>query len=144
MAAATIPPRPNETIAMPTERLSDIVPYRTKDGSEIREIVHPTVHGSTRSSLAEAIVQPGDTTALHRHRVTEEIYYVTAGQGEMTLGERRFEVRTGDAVLIPPGTAHCIRASGTHPLHILCVCAPAYSHEDTELLTAGPGPDRAA
>jgi mannose-6-phosphate isomerase-like protein (cupin superfamily) len=33
-----------------------------------------------------------------------------------------------------PGTPHCIEALGEAPLRILCCCAPAYAHEDTELL----------
>lgn len=59
---------------------------------------------------------------------------MTAGQGRMTLGEHRFDVTVGDTVLIPPGTAHCIEASGSEALVILCCCSPAYAHDDTELL----------
>ena len=113
---------------------ADVVPYVTKDGSEIRELMHPSVHGNRAQSLAEAAVPPDCETLLHRHRVTEELYHVTQGAGLMTLGDRTFEVRAGDTVQIPPGTPHRIRNVGTVPLKILCACAPAYSHDDTELL----------
>lgn len=113
---------------------SQIPAYDTKDGSEIRELMHPSVHGNRNQSLAEAAVLPGTRTLLHRHRLTEEIYHVTAGSGRMTLGDESFDVVTGDSVLIPPGTRHCIEAVGTTPLRILCCCSPAYAHEDTELL----------
>ena len=109
-------------------------PYRTKDGSEIRELMHPAVHGNRNQSFAEATVQPGATTALHRHRNTEEIYHITSGNGVMTLGEERFAVAVGDTICIVPGTSHCIANTGDAPLRILCACSPAYSHEDTELL----------
>lgn len=111
-----------------------VAPYVTKDGSEIRELMHPAVHGNRAQSLAEATVPPGAATLLHRHRVTEELYHVTAGVGLMTLGERVFEVRAGDTVCIPPGTPHRIRNVGVGPLTILCACSPAYSHDDTELI----------
>lgn len=111
-----------------------IRPFITKDGSEIRELMHPAAHGNRAQSLAEATVLPGQKTALHRHRVTEELYHVTRGSGVMTLGDARFEVRAGDTVCIAPGTAHCIENTGAVPLLILCACTPAYSHEDTELL----------
>ena len=115
-------------------RYPETVPYVTKDGSEIRELMHPAAHGNRAQSLAEATVPPGAETLLHRHRVTEELYHVTAGAGLMTLGERTFEVRAGDTVCIPPGTPHRIRSIGAEPLRILCCCSPPYSHEDTELV----------
>lgn len=117
-------------------RYTDIPAYVTKDGSEIRELLHPDRHGARNQSLAEAIVPAGMRTLLHRHRLTEEIYHVTAGQGQMTLGNEQFSVEPGDSILIPPGTPHCIEAVGDASLHILCSCSPAYSHEDTELLEA--------
>jgi mannose-6-phosphate isomerase-like protein (cupin superfamily) len=115
-------------------RYDDIPAYRTRDGSEIRELMHPAHHGGRNQSLAEALVMPGARTRLHRHPVTEEIYHVTAGTGTMTLGDETFEVIPGDSILIPPGTPHCIEAKGSTPLRILCCCSPAYRHEDTELL----------
>jgi mannose-6-phosphate isomerase-like protein (cupin superfamily) len=45
-------------------------------------------------------------------------------------------VVAGDTVLIPPGTPHRIENTGTGELKILCACAPAYAHGDTELLGA--------
>lgn len=115
-------------------RHAEIAAYTTKDGSEIRELMHPAVHGNRRQSLAEATVAPGARTQLHRHAQTEELYHVTSGSGLMTLGDECFKVSPGDTVLIAPGTPHCIQATGTAPLRILCCCSPAYSHEDTELL----------
>lgn len=120
-------------------RYSEIPAYRTKDGSQIRELMHPHRHGNRTQSLAEAIVSPGQETLLHKHLRTEELYHITAGRGLMTLGDERFEVSVGDTVLIPPGTAHCIRNIGAEQLHILCSCSPAYSHEDTVLLTGADG-----
>jgi mannose-6-phosphate isomerase-like protein (cupin superfamily) len=111
-----------------------IRPYPTRDGSEIRELMHPARHAARHQSLAEAIVAPGETTALHRHRMSEELYHITAGRGLMTLGSERFEVVPGDTVCIAPGTPHCIENNGTRPLRILCCCAPPYAHDDTELL----------
>ena len=76
-----------------------IPPYRTLDGSEIRELCHPAVHGNRNQSLAEAIVEPGQSTRLHAHRQSEELYHVLAGRGVMTLGQEQFPVDPGDTVL---------------------------------------------
>lgn len=117
---------------------ANISPYITKDGSEIRELMHPSVHGNANQSLAEATIFPGHRTQCHRHAVTEEIYHITAGRGQLTLDDTQHEINPGDTVLIPPGTRHCVVALGTEPLRILCACSPAYSHEDTELLGSIP------
>ena len=115
-------------------RYRDSSPYTTKDGSIVRELVHPQTHGNHNQSLAEAIVPPDTATLLHRHYQSEELYHITSGEGVMILGDERFSVSVGDTVLIPAGTAHAIENNGDTELTLLCCCAPAYSHEDTELL----------
>lgn len=115
-------------------KYADIEPYTTKDGSAIRELMHPDHHSNKNQSLAEATIPAGKKTGLHLHRSSEEIYYVTSGTGMMTLGMKIFEIVTGDSILIPPLTAHCVENTGENDLVILCTCAPAYSHADTELL----------
>lgn len=107
-------------------------PYITKDGSIVRELMHPAVHGNRAQSLAEAIVPPGGETLLHQHLKAEELYHFTAGVGMMQFGDERFRVKAGDTVCIPLGTLHAIRNTGADALRVLCVCCPAYSHEDTE------------
>lgn len=119
---------------------SEIDPYRTKDGSQIRELMHPARHGNTRQSLAEAVVPAGTRTALHKHIRSEELYHVVGGTGEMVLGEECFVIEAGDTICIPPGTPHAVENRGSEPLVILCCCSPPYSHDDTELLpSAAPG-----
>ena len=108
--------------------------FVTKDGSTIRELMHPAVHQNMNQSLAEATVPVGSRTHLHRHHQSEELYHVKLGIGRMMLGDETFAVTPGDTICIPPGTPHCIENSGAVDLVILCCCAPAYADEDTELL----------
>jgi mannose-6-phosphate isomerase-like protein (cupin superfamily) len=44
------------------------------------------------------------------------------------------KVKKDDAILITPGTPHNIKADEGMDIRILCICSPAYSHDDTELL----------
>jgi mannose-6-phosphate isomerase-like protein (cupin superfamily) len=114
--------------------LNDAVPFDTKDGSQIRSLLDLSCAPVWAQSLAEATLQPGASTARHRHSKTEEFYYVTQGRAMMELDAEKKEVGLGDAILIPAGCAHKITNIGTDLLKILCCCAPPYSHEDTELL----------
>lgn len=119
---------------MQRSRYDQTQAYTTRDGSSIRELMHPQQHGNRNQSLAEARVAPGQTTLLHRHHASEELYHITAGEGLMYLGDEQFAVAVGDTVQIPPGTAHAIKNIGPTELVFLCCCSPAYQHDDTELL----------
>lgn len=112
----------------------EIRPFITKDGAEIRELMHPHRHGGGRQSLAEARVAPGQSTAMHRHLQSEEIYHVTAGTGRMRLGTEVFAIGPGDTVRIAPGIEHCLENTGSAALCVLCVCTPPYDHDDTALV----------
>jgi len=115
-------------------RYEAVPAYLTKDGSTIRELMHPQQHGNSMQSLAEAVVTPGSRTLLHRHMQSEELYHITAGHGLMRLGDEWFEINTGDTVAIPAGTPHALDNNGSNNLVILCCCSPPYSHDDTEIL----------
>jgi mannose-6-phosphate isomerase-like protein (cupin superfamily) len=109
---------------MQVESLAAAEPFTTKDGSTIREL-----HHTAEQSLAEATLEPGQATDRHYHARTEEIYFLLEGEGEMEVDGERRHVGPGDAVLIPAGARHQIRAEAS--LRFLCCCAPPYSHEDT-------------
>ena len=114
-------------------RFDQIKAYTTKDGSLIRELMHPAVHGNTGASLALAEVAPGARTQAHRHVQSEELYFFMEGSGIMGLGGETFAVQAGDTVCIPPGTSHWVQAAESAVLKLLCICFPAYAHEDTVL-----------
>ncbi|MHB8973104.1 MAG: cupin domain-containing protein [Pirellulaceae bacterium] len=117
----------------------DRVPaFTTKDGSEIRELLAHRNSSIVHQSLAEARLPPGASTRPHRHALTEEIYYILAGQGWLRVGDSAAQVGVGDAVAIPPGTSHQMTNNGTHVLKFLCCCAPAYEHDDTLLEDVDP------
>jgi len=111
---------------MEVESLASAEPFTTKDGSTIREL-----HHTDEQSLAEATLAAGQATERHYHARTEEIYFLLEGEGEMEVNGDRQRVRPGDAVLIPAGARHQIRAETA--LQFLCCCAPPYSHDDTYL-----------
>lgn len=124
----------NPGMSTPMTRYQDIDSFVTRDGSIIRELMHPAMHGNRLQSLAEAIVPAGERTIRHRHHRTEELYHFTAGSGLMELGDERFEVGPGDTVHIAPDTPHALVNTGDGELRLLCCSSPPYADEDTELL----------
>jgi quercetin dioxygenase-like cupin family protein len=107
----------------------DAEAFTTKDGSTVRELLG-TQHGAANQSLAEATLEPGQATQRHYHARTEELYVLLEGDGEMEVDGTTRTVGAGDAILIPPGAWHTLRAGGDGA-RLLCCCAPPYRHEDT-------------
>jgi mannose-6-phosphate isomerase-like protein (cupin superfamily) len=110
------------------------VPFTTKDGSEIRELLAYRNSSIRNQSLAEATIAVGTATQEHYHPKSEEIYYILSGNGRMKLGAELREVGPLDAIAIPPGAPHKIWNIGQTPLVLLCCCAPAYENDDTVMV----------
>lgn len=116
---------------MEVRALERAEPFVTKDGSTIRELLGLPISDLVRNqSLAEATLAPGQSTERHYHRESEEIYFLLEGGGLLEVDGETREVVPGDAVLIPPGARHALRA-GPEGARLLCCCAPPYRHEDT-------------
>ena len=114
---------------MEIRALSETTPFTTKEGTTIRSITDPGNAPVEKQSLAEATIPAGGETERHWHRDSEEFYFILAGNGLMEIDGEERGVGKGDAVLIPAGAWHQIRA--TADLRFLCCCAPPYRHEDT-------------
>lgn len=119
---------------MDIHNIARVPAFTTKDGSEIRELLAHRNSCIQEQSLAEARVAPGASTTPHYHPLTEEIYYILEGSGQMSLAGECQIVGPGDAIAIPPGQVHTITNTGSTPLKFLCCCAPGYEDGDTVLV----------
>ena len=116
---------------MDIKNLNEVPAFITKDGSEIRELLAHRNSAIRNQSLAEARLLVGGSTQEHYHPRAEEIYYITHGTGRIRIESEICEVKTGDAIAIPPGLRHKLWNTGHDTLRLLCCCAPAYEHSDT-------------
>ena len=116
---------------MEIKNVNKMPPFITKDGSEIRELLAYRNSSIRNQSLAEARLPVGASTQEHYHGRTEEIYFITRGQGRMRIEGELSDVRAGDAIAIPPGKKHKLWNTGNETLALLCCCAPCYEHSDT-------------
>jgi len=118
---------------MDIKNLHEVPAFITKDGSEIRELLAHRNSAIRHQSLAEARLPAGGSTQEHYHPRAEEIYYITHGTGRIRIDGEVREVKTGDAIAIPPGAKHQLWNTGIDILRLLCCCAPAYEPADTIL-----------
>ncbi len=122
---------------MEITHLNDLPGFITKDGSEIRELLACRNSAIRNQSLAEARIPAGGSTQEHYHARTEEIYFITAGQGRMRIEGELADVKAGDAIAIPPGKRHKLWNTGPETLKLLCGCSPGYEHSDTFITESG-------
>ena len=121
---------------MDVKNVADVPAFITKDGSEIRELLAYRNSAIRNQSLAEARLPVGTSTQEHYHPKTEEIYFITHGSGRMRIEDELREVKTGDAIAIPPGKKHKLWNTGAEALRLLCCCAPCYGQSDTIITEA--------
>jgi mannose-6-phosphate isomerase-like protein (cupin superfamily) len=68
------------------------------------------------------VLEVGGWLGHHRHEPAE-LYYVTSGEGTLSVDGREHEVRAGSAVYIPGGSEHAIRNTGGDLLRFFYVFA---------------------
>lgn len=101
------------------------------------ETVFELVGGSPKSgearlhSLAHIVIPPGKSSAKHYHKISEETYYILAGQGRMVVDGREYILMPGQACLICAPEVHQIFNDGAANLEFLAVCAPAWTPDDS-------------
>ncbi|MBW4460223.1 MAG: cupin domain-containing protein [Nodosilinea sp. WJT8-NPBG4] len=111
-------------------KLLDCPEFVAGDGTQLRELLHPDKQDlALRYSLAHAILPAGQVSTPHA-LTTSEVYYILAGQGEMTIDGETSPVEPGDAVYIPPHARQHIRNTGDLPLVFICLVDPAWRQED--------------
>jgi mannose-6-phosphate isomerase-like protein (cupin superfamily) len=49
----------------------------------------------------------------------EEIYYIVSGTGQMTMNDKKFTVKAGDAILTLAGSSHELKQTGSEDLVII-------------------------
>lgn len=82
----------------------------------------PLTQGGHPFDLELSLLPPGATACpFHWHALQWEFYYFLEGRGEFRLGDARFEVGPGDAVMAPPFAPHTYRNTGETDLRCFIV-----------------------
>ncbi|HEY2709959.1 MAG TPA: cupin domain-containing protein [Caulobacteraceae bacterium] len=120
--------------ARPILNLEDL-DFRPWDEAYPKEMKPPQSYGARKAEVASRLgarklgynviaLEPGKAAyPPHNHRVTEEMFLILEGEGELTIGRERYPARKGDIIACPPGgpeTAHQLRnTSAAEELKVL-------------------------
>ena len=100
------------------------------------EVLGAANAGGTRSKLlvkadgATVSAQNGKVPK-HMHPNTNEMQYILEGTGTIWLGDKEVQVKPGDLVIIPKGTAH---GGTSNPLKAIAIKTPPQAPDDVKLL----------
>jgi mannose-6-phosphate isomerase len=75
-------------------------------------------------------VLPGKRLSYQRHQKRSEHWYVTDGNGEVTLDGKVQEVSRGSIIQVPQGSLHRISNTGSNELIFIEVQTGTYFGED--------------
>ena len=93
-------------------------------GALSKALVRPETCGAKRVDFRISCYQPMAYVQEHVHQVQEQVYYVTEGEGLLTLDDKKVLMRKDDYVFVPPGVRHSFTNQGTGPLVFFVVTTP--------------------
>jgi len=66
----------------------------------------------------------------HKHETHTEIIYVEEGFRVMTVGNKSFDIKTGDYFRIPKNTAHSLRVLSNTTMKVISIQSPDFLGKD--------------
>lgn len=77
------------------------------------------------SQLVVMNIPAGGEIGKEKHPHVEQLLFIMSGKATATLDGKETEIGTGDVVVVTPGTKHNLINTGTEPLLVYTVYAPA-------------------
>lgn len=77
--------------------------------------------GAPNFELRKFIIKPGGKIPPHLHPEIEHVQYVLKGRYRVSIGGEIYEVKPGDAILIPPNTVHYYENNGEEDAVFICI-----------------------
>jgi mannose-6-phosphate isomerase-like protein (cupin superfamily) len=120
-----------------TMQLPQALTVVAPDGSDVRVLL-----STNAGSMAHFELAPGKTSRAITHRTVEEIWYVTAGRGEMWRQQDGQEevvvLEPGLCLTIPLGTHFQFRASLSFGVSAVAITMPPWPGAEEAVVVIGP------
>jgi quercetin dioxygenase-like cupin family protein len=91
---------------------------RGRDGSAIVRIKVAKTQGAESVSFLSESFRPGDELPVHKHSNEDEFIFLHRGSGLFTLGEKELPIKEGAFALVPKGTWHGLKNTGTENIEM--------------------------
>ena len=106
-------------------------PLVTPSGEVIFELIGKAAGDPANHSLAQIVIPSGKSSLPHYHELSQETYFILAGEGTMRVNDKEFVLGPGQACHIEQGELHQINNQGEDDLVFLAVCVPPWVPGDS-------------
>jgi len=98
----------------------------TLENSNFRKVLYTSKH----SQLVLMALQPSEEIGMEVHQENDQFFRFEQGKGRCVIDGNEYDVRDGDAVIVPAGAEHnVINMSDTEELKLYTIYSPAH-HKD--------------
>lgn len=109
--------------------IEDVRP-RSLPGRNIYDLITSSTLGSRQLAFEVTKVAPGQTVRPCHSHEAEEVAYVVSGRGRVWVDGSYEDMRSGDAVLWPSGSKHCLKNTGNEELILVCAFSNSIYQDD--------------
>lgn len=103
----------------------------TVENDTFRKVLYTAAH----CQLVLMNLKPHEEIGMETHTKGDQFFRFEEGNGKVIIDGNEYEVKNGDAVIVPAGAAHnVINTSDTHPLKLYTIYAPPH-HKDQIIRT---------
>jgi mannose-6-phosphate isomerase-like protein (cupin superfamily) len=98
----------------------------TLENSNFRKVLYTSTH----SQLVLMSLKPREDIGMEVHEDNDQFFRFEAGQGKVIIDGNEYDVKDGDAAIVPAGAEHnVINLSETEALKLYTIYSPAH-HKD--------------
>lgn len=106
----------------------DNIEKATMNNGDFRRVLYTGNH----SQLVLMSLNPGEEIGLEVHPDTDQFFRFESGTGKVFIDGNEYDVREGDAVVVPAGAEHnVINKSDSESLRLYTIYSPAHHKDGT-------------
>lgn len=104
----------------------DNIEKLTLENDNFRQVLYTGQH----SQLVLMSLNPGEEIGMEVHEENDQFFRFEGGKGQVLIDGNEYEVKDGDAVVVPAGAEHNVKnISETDSLKLYTIYSPAH-HKD--------------
>ncbi|MGN6249914.1 MAG: cupin domain-containing protein [Ginsengibacter sp.] len=98
----------------------------TEENNNFRKVLYTASH----SQLVLMTLKPNEEIGKEVHPGNDQFFRIESGHGKCTIDEHEYDLKEGDAIVIPAGAEHnVINTSNSKPMKMYTIYSPAH-HKD--------------